>query len=100
MERILFRMGKTKKAAWAAFSRCCRQKLLHAVLPAEFFDATAGVDDFLLPGIEGMAVGAHLDVYIFSLGRTRFESVPATAGHGNFRVIGMDIRFHDKFQPA
>lgn len=28
------------------------------------------------------------------IGRTGLKSIPATAGHGNFMVLGMNICFH------
>src|ERR1039457_1729654 len=61
---------KTQKAAEAAFFRVTRssgnlfgycRRLLRVFL-AEFFHEAGGVDDFLFPGVERVAVGAHLDV--------------------------------------
>src|SRR5262245_49387217 len=46
--------------------------------PLEALDATAGVHELLLAGVEGMTLGADLDVQL-RLGRTGLKLVPARA---------------------
>ena len=40
---------------------------------AEFIDAAAGIHNFLLAGIERVAIGAHLDLQILADGRASLE---------------------------
>src|SRR5262245_1969529 len=61
--------------------------------PLEALDATAGVHQLLLPRVEGVALGADLDVQL-RLGRTCLKLVPARAVHGCENVVGMDVRLH------
>jgi hypothetical protein len=64
------------------------------VFLAELIDAAAGVDNFLLAGIERVAIGANFDLQILADGRTRLELVPAGARDRDLFVIGMDAGFH------
>src|SRR5256885_2248412 len=59
----------------------------------EALDATAGVDQLLLAGVERMARGADLDVQL-GLRGTRRERVPAAAVHGREHILGMDSGLH------
>jgi hypothetical protein len=61
---------------------------------AEFIDTAAGIHDFLLAGIERMAIRADLDLKIVPDGRAGLERIPASAGDGNCFVFGMDGGLH------
>ena len=62
----------------------------------ELLNAAGGVHDLLLSGVKRMAGRTHFKVQRRVLQRRAgFEGVAATAGHGDFLVIGMDIGFHD-----
>src|SRR5579885_3063276 len=60
-----------------------RNLLFNAVLLAEFVDASGGVDQLLLAGVEGVAGGG-----------SGFEGVAAAARHRHLGVGGMNIGFH------
>src|SRR4051812_11497780 len=59
----------------------------------EALDAPAGVHELLLARVEGMAVGADLDVHV-ALGRAGDELVPARAAHRRLDVLRMDFGLH------
>lgn len=65
-----------------------------SVFLAELVHATAGIDDLLLAGIEGMAVRADFDLQVVTQSGTRLERVAAGTGHHRVFVLRMDIRFH------
>ena len=67
--------------------------LLQAELLVEAADTSAGIDHFLLTGVEGVTLGAdfHLDVL---LGRTSLDHVTAGTGNGSLVVLGMDSFLH------
>ena len=65
-----------------------------AIFLAKFLNTPGGVNDFLFAGIEWMADRAHFNMQGFAHGRTGLERIAATAGHGNFLIIGMNICFH------
>jgi hypothetical protein len=64
------------------------------VLLAELVHAAGGIDDLLLAGIEGMAVGADFNLKIVSQSRPRLERIAAGAANVDFCVVGMRIGFH------
>src|SRR5579864_1753094 len=67
---------------------------LGALEPAlEALDPSAGVHELLLARVEGVALGADLDVQL-RLGRMDLERVPAGTGHRREHVIGMDTGLH------
>jgi hypothetical protein len=68
-------------------------RLGHALL--EFIDATGGVDESLLAGIEGMADVANADDNR-RLGGAGFDHVAASATDFRFVVFRMDVSFHNK----
>src|SRR5215813_8292644 len=73
---------------------------LARVLLAKALDATRGVHDLLLAGVEGMALGAHFHVQLVTTERgLRVPPVAATADDGNRPVIGMYLRFHTASVP-
>jgi hypothetical protein len=55
----------------------------------EPLDATPGVDQLLLTGVERVALGAKLDMQVVT-GRPRVELVAARAVHVGEGVIGVD----------
>src|SRR5207248_8894587 len=59
----------------------------------EALDPSAGVHELLLARVEGVALGADLDVQL-RLGRADLERVPAGARHRRQHVIGMDTGLH------
>ena len=73
-------------------------RLLDAVLLVELVNAAAGVNQLLLAGVEGVALGAdfHGDVL---LGRTGLDDSAASALDGGLLVIGMDSFLHFKKAP-
>src|SRR5205085_2467261 len=69
-------------------------RALGALEPAlEALDPSAGVHELLLARVEGVALGADLDVQL-RLGRADLERVPAGARHRRQHVIGMDTGLH------
>ena len=70
-------------------------RLLDAVLLVELVNAAAGVDQLLLAGVEGVALGAdfHGDVL---LGGAGLDDGAASALDGGLLVIGMDSFLHSK----
>jgi hypothetical protein len=88
---------KNKKAAVAAFLQTRHARLFHAVFLAEFLNATGGVDNLLLAGVERMTLRADFDVQVFGHGRVGLERVAAATGHGDFVVRWVNIGFHDFF---
>src|SRR5581483_8398876 len=67
--------------------------------PLEALDASARVDELLLPRVERVACGTDLDVQL-GLGRARRERVAATAVHGRQLVLGMDLGLHRRARIA
>jgi len=61
----------------------------------ESLDAPGGVDKLLFTGEKGMTARAnfHSQRVAFD-GRTRRESVPAGAMHGNWVIVGVNTGFH------
>ena len=66
-----------------------------AIFLAEFIDTTSGIDDLLCTGIERVTFGANFDLQ-FRLAHNllSLEAVAATARHGDFLVIRVNICFH------
>ena len=70
-----------------------------AELLGEPLDATLGVDELLLAGEEGMAVGADLQAQV-GHGRPRLPCRAAGAAHVNLVVVRMNPCFHRLFLPT
>src|SRR5207248_2694927 len=70
-----------------------RALLAAPVATLEPVDAPAGVHELLLARVEGMALGAELDVQV-ALGRSRGEGVAAGAAHLGHDVVRMDVGLH------
>jgi hypothetical protein len=64
------------------------------VFLAELVDAATGVYDFLLAGIERMAVRTDFDSQVLTDGGSGQKGVPASAGDRDLFVIRMDASFH------
>jgi hypothetical protein len=69
--------------------------LLETVLLVELVNAAAGVDQLLLAGVEGMALGADFNGDILLCG-TGLDYVAAGALDGGLLVIRMNSFFHIK----
>ena len=70
---------------------CCA--LLKALFKSG--DATTGIEDALLAGVERMAIRANFDEERSALdGRTSGEGFAATAGHLGLHVRGMNLWLH------
>ena len=67
-----------------------------AELVAEALNASAGVDELLLTGVEGVASAADLDADL-GLGGAGLERVAAAARNRALHVIRVDSRFHFRF---
>src|SRR4029079_7256535 len=63
------------------------------VATLEPVDAAAGVNQLLLAGVEGVALGAQLDVQV-ALGRPGREGVAAGAAHLGHDVVRVDVGLH------
>ena len=61
---------------------------------AEFIDAAAGIHNFLLAGIERVAIGAHLDLQILAYGLASLELIAAGTVDCDQFVFGMNAGFH------
>ena len=61
---------------------------------AKFLNTPGSINDFLFAGIERMADRTYFNMQGFAHGRTGLERIAATAGHGYFLIIGMNICFH------
>ena len=66
---------------------------LHAVALLETIDASAAVNQLLLSGVEGMALGADIHAQLL-LGGTGLEGLAANAADDSLAVIRMDLFFH------
>jgi hypothetical protein len=61
--------------------------------PFKLIDPSAGVDQFLPSGIEGMAFRADFNSYVL-LCRAYFNNLAASAAYGGLLIIRMDTIFH------
>ena len=68
-------------------------RLLDAVLLVELIHTAAGVDQLLLAGEEGVALGADFNGDVL-LGGTGLDHIAAGAANGGLLVIGMDTLLH------
>ena len=71
-------------------------KLLVCVLKtaSELVNASAGVNELLLAGEEGMTLGADVNTDLSALRRTGHKGFSASADNLGFNIIGMDCLFH------
>ena len=68
-------------------------KLLDAVLLVELINTAAGVDQLLLAGVEGVAVGADFNGDVL-LGGAGLDDGAAGASDGGLLILGMDSFLH------
>ena len=59
----------------------------------ETINTTASINQLLLAGIEGMALGADIHFHFFLCG-TRLKSFTAYAANHTLAVLGMDVFLH------
>ena len=72
---------------------CVFDLLVHVEALLESVNTSAGIDQLLLAGIEGMAIAANFNTDIL-LGGAYLELVAACALDGSGLVLGMDSLFH------
>ena len=76
-----------------------KARLLKAVLPVELIHAAAGVDQLLLAGVEGVALGADFNGDVLP-GGAGLNDGAAGAADGSRLIIGMDASFHVLFSSS
>ena len=74
-------------------------QLLDAVLLVELVNAAAGVDQLLLAGVEGVAVGADFDGDV-GLGGAGLDNCTACAADNGGLVVRMDSFLHGKYSSS
>jgi hypothetical protein len=67
---------------------------LFAVFLTKFLHSPGGINNFLFASIEGMTYRANFYMQRPTHGGSGLESTAATAGHGDFLIVWMNIRFH------
>lgn len=73
-----------------------RSLLALAVASLEASHTTTGVQNLLLAGVEGVAVGADLGADLAALlGAAGLERVATGAAHRGGHVVGVDVLLHD-----
>ena len=60
---------------------------------AESFDATGGIDQFLLAGKKWVAFGANFDADVL-FSRSDFQHITTGALNGGLMVLRMNVSFH------
>ena len=66
---------------------------IHTETLLESVNASAGINQLLLAGIERVALGADLNTNVL-LGRTSGKDIAARAADGGLFVLGMDTFLH------
>jgi len=87
------RFKRVCPAAPAQDSENKNLELLNSELLLEFVDTTAGINQLLSAGVEGMALGTNFHVQIL-LGGAGLELGAAGADDLGRSVVGMDSVFH------
>ena len=67
--------------------------LFHVETLLEAVNASAGINQLLLAGIERMALGANFNLEL-TLDRTRLKRLTAHATDDGLAIFGMDLFFH------
>lgn len=62
---------------------------------AELFDTASSIQQFLLPGEEGMAAGTDIELLV-AHGCPHFEGVAACTGNGAHLIFGMNTLFQSE----
>ena len=65
----------------------------------ELIHSTAGVNELLLTGKEGVALGADFNSHLTALGRTGGNSLTACTLDYDFLIVGMDSCLHFNSSP-
>src|SRR5690606_22542278 len=68
----------------------------HAETLLEAIDAAAGIQHFLLAGVERVALGAHVDVQVLGQRGSSLDDVATAASRCGLYVLRMDIGCHGK----
>jgi hypothetical protein len=68
---------------------------LHSVFFAEFIDATCGIQDLLLAGVERVTGRTHIKMQLFRKSRLGRKFVAAAADYFYVVVLRMNLRFHN-----
>ena len=74
----------------------CNDGLFHAETLLEAIDASAGIHQLLLAGIEGVALRADIHLQ-FLLGRAGLERLTAHAANDALAIVRMDLFLHCDF---
>ena len=81
-----------------SFGDCISSKLVEIVSLLELIDTATGVNEFLLAGEIGMALGANFNSkFVALLCCACLEGVTASADNVYGMVIGMNTLFHVQF---
>jgi hypothetical protein len=72
----------------------CRKRRLHAVALLEAVNAATGIHQFLLAGIEGVALGADFNPQV-ALDGAGLKGFAASATNDALAVYGMDVFLHE-----
>ena len=67
--------------------------LFDAVLFVELINTAAGIDELLLAGVEGMALGAYLNGDVLAGGAGLDQSAAGTSDDGGL-IVGVNSGFH------
>ena len=67
---------------------------LLAVFLAELLNPAGSINNLLLACVKRMTLRTYLDIQWLVHSRTRFKFIAATASHGYFLVIWMNVCFH------
>jgi hypothetical protein len=100
--KLILSTGSKKGSQELPFSkfsnRLSSRRLLFrflAVFLTELLDTAGSIDDFLFTCIERMTNRANLDMQGFAHGGAGLKSATATAGHGYFLIIWMNVWLHE-----
>ena len=69
---------------------------LQTVLLVELVNAAAGVNELLLTGVEGVALGADFNGDVL-LGAAGLDDLAASAADGGLLIVGVNSGFHNNF---
>ena len=71
------------------------QRLFHTITTPELIHLTGGIQDFLLSGVERMALGADIDVqFLTTVGGACHKGITTATDHFYLLILGMDISLH------